>query len=107
MTAERWGILGDSLQALVYGPGSVPGDQSRLTAAQLPTKLNLSINNLSSPGARMTDGGQPGFGAASNKNAITMMRGYAPMKGISSRSEPTTGPIPVHPPSPFWIRTAG
>ena len=82
MTAERWGILGDSIQALVYGPGSVPGDQSRLTAAQLPAKLNIAINNLSSPGARMTDGGQPGFGAASNKNAITMMRGYAPMKGI-------------------------
>lgn len=30
----------------------------------------------------MTDGGQLDFGAASNKNAITMVRGYAPMAGI-------------------------
>lgn len=80
--AERWILLGDSIQSLVYGPGSVLGDQSRLTAAQLSRLLNIAINNLSSPGARMTDGGQLGFGAASNKNAITMVRGYAPMAGI-------------------------
>lgn len=82
MTAERWAILGDSIQAQVYAPGSALGDQSKLTAALLPQKLNIAINNLSSPGARMTDGGQIGFGAASNLNAITMVRGYAPMKGI-------------------------
>jgi lysophospholipase L1-like esterase len=82
MTAERWIILGDSIQAHVYGPGTVHGDQSRLTAAQLPRSLNIAINNLSSPGARLTDGGQAGFGASSNKNAITMVRGYAPMTGI-------------------------
>lgn len=82
MTAERWIILGDSIQSLVYTTGSGLGDQSFLTAARLPQLLNISINNLSSPGARMTDGGQVGFGAASNLNAITMVRGYAPMGGI-------------------------
>ncbi|AVJ29146.1 SGNH/GDSL hydrolase family protein [Achromobacter spanius] len=82
MSAEREAILGDSVQAQVYTAGSNLGDQSHLTAAQLPRWLNIAINNLSSPGARMTDGGQQGFGAASNKNVITMVRGYAPMKGI-------------------------
>lgn len=82
MNGERWIILGDSIQAHVYTVGTALGDQSHLTAAQLPQKLNIAINNLSSPGARMTDGGQLDFGAASNKNAITMVRGYAPMTGI-------------------------
>lgn len=79
---ERWIILGDSIQANVYVPGSGYGDNKHLTAALLPQSINISINNLSAPGARLADGGLPGFGAASNLNAITMVRGSSPMTGI-------------------------
>lgn len=81
-TGERWMLLGDSIQANVYIPGSNYGDNKHLTAALLSQALNISINNLSAPGARLTDGGLPGFGAASNLNAISMVRGSSPMNGI-------------------------
>jgi Lysophospholipase L1 and related esterases len=96
--ASRWIWVGDSIDAGVYSDSGV-GDACRLTVAQLPHLVNVSINNLSSPGQRITEGGQPGFGASVNKNAIGTVSGYSGASGViitlgtNDYANPSTGMI--------------
>lgn len=80
--AERWIIAGDSIQSHVYLPGTIPSGDAALTAARLPSFVDLAIYNLSSPGAQLTDGGRVGFGLESNLNAIKYIHGYAGATGV-------------------------
>jgi hypothetical protein len=83
MTTERWILVGDSIQTNVYeapGPHAVPATE--LMAVNLAKNTGATINNLSWGGARMTDGGWPGFGWASNVAAIQRVCGPTPAKGV-------------------------
>ena len=81
--AQRWMILGDSIQAAVYAAAGQPAAAATcLTASQLPGLANVLIQNLSSPGMRITQGGEPGTGAYANKNVIGLVAGYAGATGL-------------------------
>ncbi|MDD2109308.1 SGNH/GDSL hydrolase family protein [Pseudomonas asiatica] len=76
---DRVIVLGDSISSGVYEDVG-PGDQSKLWVNRLPSLVGASVSNLSSPGQRVTPGGQPGFGIAANLNAISMVSGYSGAK---------------------------
>jgi lysophospholipase L1-like esterase len=78
---DRALILGDSISCGVYEDVG-PGDQSKLWVNRLPAKTDISISNLSSPGQRITSGGQAGFGIAANLNAISTVSGYSGAKWV-------------------------
>lgn len=80
--AKRWIIVGDSNHAGVYSDTGI-GDASKLTAAQLPGLVGISVNNVSAPGQRITDGGTPGFGAYANRaGLIGSVKGYSEVAGV-------------------------
>jgi lysophospholipase L1-like esterase len=76
--APRWIMLTDSIQTEVMDTGPA----TALTAMQLPGLVDIVPQLIGAPGLRMTDGGTPGFGAASNKNSIGMASGYSHAAGI-------------------------
>jgi lysophospholipase L1-like esterase len=81
--AERWIFLTDSIQTEVLSLATAPeGLAGDLTAMQLPGLVNIVPQLIGAPGLRMTDGGTPGFGACSNKNAIGMASGYMAATGL-------------------------
>lgn len=81
--SERWIFLTDSIQTQVSSAASEPeGLATALTALQLPHAVNIVPQLIGAPGLRMTDGGTPGFGACTNKNAIGMASGYMAAKGL-------------------------
>lgn len=100
MTTERWILVGDSIQTNIYeapGPHAVPALE--LMAVNLARNTGATINNLSWGGARMADGGWPGFGWASN--VATVERVSSPNKakgvlvtlGLNDWNEPTVSGI--------------
>lgn len=96
--AKRWIIYGDSIDAGVYDDNGV-ANPCELLASALPHKVGISVNNLSSPGQRITEGGTPGFGATVNKNAVGTVVGYSGASGIvitlgtNDYSNPSTGMV--------------
>lgn len=78
---ERWILLGDSIQAAVYeAPGVTP--QARyLTANRIPQKVNVSIQNVSTPGLTMAKNGTA-WNAYDNRNVMRLVDGYFGAKGI-------------------------
>ncbi|MDD2108949.1 SGNH/GDSL hydrolase family protein [Pseudomonas asiatica] len=76
---DRLLVLGDSISSGVYEDAGA-GDQSKLWVNRLPSLVGISVSNLSSPGQRITAGGQAGFGIAANLNAISMVSGYSGAK---------------------------
>jgi lysophospholipase L1-like esterase len=81
---ERWFLLGDSIQSSVFSENGHPvGPASALTASQIPSLANVTIQNLSSPGFRMSQGELPGFGACANRSGlIGGAIGLVPPSGI-------------------------
>ena len=74
---NRWILFGDSIQSEVFGTvAGTNAPATALTASQIPGLANVVLQNISSPGLRMTDGGDPGFGAFSNKGAIGLVSGF-------------------------------
>jgi lysophospholipase L1-like esterase len=68
---ERWFLLGDSIQSSVFSEnGQSVGPACALTASQIPNLANVTIQNLSSPGFRMSQGELPGFGACANRGGL-------------------------------------
>lgn len=83
MSTERWILVGDSIQTNIYeapGPHAVPATE--LMAVNLAKNTGATINNLSWGGARMADGGWPGFGWASNVSTIQRVCSPNPAKGV-------------------------
>lgn len=68
--------MGDSISSLVYSDEG-EADQRRLASYQLQGITGQPIYNISAPGQRITEGGQPGFGLFANRNAIKTVAGYA------------------------------
>lgn len=77
--ADRFIIIGDSIACGVYSDCGI-GDPSKLWVNQLPGAVGSAVNNLSSPGQRITQGGQVGFGVAANLNAVTTVVGFSGAK---------------------------
>lgn len=80
-SAPRMIVAGDSISSLVYANSGV-ADASRLFFTQIQNKVNIQIANMSSPGQRISEGGQPGFGLYANRNAIGTISGYAGAQGL-------------------------
>lgn len=80
--APRWIIVGDSIHAGVYSDTGM-GNPAKLTASVLPQRVGISVNNVSSPGQRVSEGGQPGFGAYANRaGLIGSVKGYSDAAGV-------------------------
>lgn len=81
---ERWIILGDSIMASAWtADGECLAPASDLTASQIPRLANVTIQNLSSPGFRISQGGLSGFGAYANRaGLIGGAIGLVPPTGI-------------------------
>jgi hypothetical protein len=72
---ERWILVGDSIQAQVFGSGGLSKD---LTANRIPQLLDIHIQNLSSPGASMS--GVLGF--YNSRSILGQIDGYFGAKGV-------------------------
>lgn len=72
---ERWILVGDSIQASVFGAG---GEAKHLTANRIPQLKNIHIQNISSPGASMS--GWLGF--IHTRNILSQIDGYFGAKGV-------------------------
>jgi hypothetical protein len=80
---DRWILIGDSIMSNVTESNSnIVGLSRNLAAHLVEEKANVVIHNLSSPGARMADGGIKGFGFVNYKNSINHVSGYFGVKGI-------------------------
>lgn len=80
-THKRWLLAGDSIQTYVFADG-VPGDTTAMLAHRVPEICNVSIQNISAGGNRMSNGGVPGFGLEGNLNMIKYIMGGAKADGI-------------------------
>jgi hypothetical protein len=81
---QRWILAGDSIQAGVFPNaefGLIGGDAAQLTAAIVMQQTGVSIQNISSPGARMTNAGFfPGL--VSQTGAVQFIDGFFGATGI-------------------------
>jgi len=81
---ERWFYLGDSNAASVWTADGEPlASAMDLVVSQIPLLANVTIQNLSSPGFRVSQGGLSGFGAYANRaGLIGGAIGLVPPAGI-------------------------
>lgn len=80
-SAPRFIAAGDSISSLVYANSGI-AQASRLFFNQIQQRVNVHIANMSSPGQRVSEGGQPGFGLYANRNAIGTIAGYSGAQGL-------------------------
>lgn len=81
MPGERWIFDGDSIQSAVFTAGTP--DTRKLTALAVPQTINISVQNVSSPGATMTPT-VPAYGWDAHTNRATLKKidGYFGAKGV-------------------------
>lgn len=78
---ERWILLGDSIQAKVFGTQSTPSRAKDLTAHIIPQLVNVHIQNISAGGMTMANSGN-NLNAETNLGAIRMIDGAGGAQGI-------------------------
>lgn len=78
---ERWILLGDSLQSQVHEVPGVTAQSRHLTANRIPQEINISIQNISTPGLTMANNGTL-WNAHDNREFLHMLDGYFGAKGI-------------------------